>query len=98
MDVVVELGQRAVIGKVAMDQHSPGFYVDQGAEASLAGTRQLVDYIQVCVCVWGGVRRVRGSPAAQVTGAAVGSCSGSQACRQGCLTSTASQQLQQQAC
>lgn len=57
VDVVVELGQRAVIGKVAMDQHSPGFYVDQGAGASLAGTRQVVAYIQV------GLHRVRGPSA-----------------------------------
>lgn len=47
VDVVCELGQRAVIGKVAMDQHGPEIYLDQGADDSLQGARQVVDYVQV---------------------------------------------------
>jgi guanine deaminase len=47
VDVVCELGQRAVVGKTCMDQHGPDSYLDQGAEASLQGTREVVQYIKV---------------------------------------------------
>lgn len=47
VDVVLEVGQRAVIGKVSMDQHSPDFYMDAGAEESLQGARNVVEYIKV---------------------------------------------------
>lgn len=30
-----------------MDQHSPDDYIDAGAEAALAGAREVVDYVQV---------------------------------------------------
>jgi guanine deaminase len=45
-DTVVKLGQRAVLGKVCMDQHSPEHYVDHGAQESLQGAREMVQYIQ----------------------------------------------------
>lgn len=47
-DTVLQLGQRAVIGKVCMDQHGPDFYLDQGVADSLAGAREVVQYVQVC--------------------------------------------------
>ncbi|KAF6259802.1 hypothetical protein COO60DRAFT_974875 [Scenedesmus sp. NREL 46B-D3] len=45
-DVVLQAGQRAVLGKVCMDQHSPEFYTDADAAASLQGTREVVQHIQ----------------------------------------------------
>jgi guanine deaminase len=58
VDVVCELGQRAVVGKTSMDQHGPDLYLDQGVDASLQGTREVVQYIKVrTVCagheLWG---------------------------------------------
>lgn len=55
-DTVVKLGQRAVLGKVCMDQHSPENYVDQGTQESLQGAREVVQYIQASAgeCVKGG--------------------------------------------
>lgn len=47
VDVVEALGQRAVIGKVCMDQHGPDFYLDTSPEASVQGARDVVSYIQV---------------------------------------------------
>lgn len=50
VDVVLELGQRAVIGKVSMDQHGPDFYMDAGAEESLQGAHSVVEYVKVWRC------------------------------------------------
>jgi len=46
-DVCAEAGQRAVLGKVCMDQHSPDFYTEQGSAVSLAAAGEVVNYIQV---------------------------------------------------
>jgi guanine deaminase len=45
VDCVAASGQRAFIGKVCMDQNSPGNYGDEGSEAALQGTSQLIAYI-----------------------------------------------------
>jgi len=47
VDVVEALGQRAVVGKVCMDQHGPSFYMDPGPEDSIQGARAVVSYIKV---------------------------------------------------
>lgn len=46
-DTCLEHGQRAFVGKVAMDDASqcPDFYRDESAEAALDGTRAFVDYV-----------------------------------------------------
>jgi guanine deaminase len=46
-DICLEKGQRALIGKVAMDnaEECPDYYRDASPEASLEGTRALIDYI-----------------------------------------------------
>lgn len=46
-DICLEKGQRALIGKVAMDdaQGCPDYYRDASPEAALTGTRALIDYI-----------------------------------------------------
>lgn len=46
-DKCLEHGQRAFVGKVAMDDASqcPDFYRDESAEAALDGTRAFVDYV-----------------------------------------------------
>lgn len=46
-DVVEVLGQRAVIGKCCMDQHSPQHYQEPSAEHSLQGARDVAAYIKV---------------------------------------------------
>lgn len=46
-DVVHAAGQRAVIGKCCMDQHSPDSYTEGSAGISLAGAAEVVAYIQV---------------------------------------------------
>jgi guanine deaminase len=53
VDVVLELGQRAVVGKVSMDQHGPDLYLDATAEESLQGVRSVVEYIKVCAVYQG---------------------------------------------
>lgn len=47
-DTCLERGQRALIGKVAMDnaEECPDYYRDASPEASLSGTRDLIDYIR----------------------------------------------------
>jgi guanine deaminase len=48
VDVCLERGQRALIGKVAMDnaETCPDFYRDASPEAAIEGTRALVDYVR----------------------------------------------------
>lgn len=46
-DVVVEAGQRALLGKVCMDQHCPDFYRDGDAASSIQGAREVAQYIRV---------------------------------------------------
>jgi len=47
-DICLERGQRALIGKVAMDNpdECPDYYRDPSPEAALEGTRALIDYIR----------------------------------------------------
>ncbi len=47
VDICVEHGQRALVGKVAMDSEAdcPPYYRDASTEAGLAGTRALIDYV-----------------------------------------------------
>ncbi|OLP60252.1 guanine deaminase [Xaviernesmea oryzae] len=47
VDLCLEKGQRALIGKVAMDhpENCPDFYRDASPEAAIEGTRALIDYI-----------------------------------------------------
>ena len=47
-DLCLELGQRALVGKVAMDDPTtcPPNYRDADAAAALAGTREIIDYIR----------------------------------------------------
>lgn len=47
-DLCLELGQRALVGKVAMDDPAacPDNYRDQSAEDAVAGTRDVIDYIR----------------------------------------------------
>uniref|UniRef100_A0A383W514 Amidohydrolase-related domain-containing protein n=1 Tax=Tetradesmus obliquus TaxID=3088 RepID=A0A383W514_TETOB len=49
-DVLMQAGQRAVLGKVCMDQHSPDFYTDASAEESLAGALEVMQYIKSLNC------------------------------------------------
>ena len=46
-DICLEKGQRALIGKVAMDNPAecPDFYRDASTEAGLAGTHALIEYV-----------------------------------------------------
>lgn len=44
VDIVREQGQRALVGKVNMDRNAPEYYVET-TEASLAGTREFIDYV-----------------------------------------------------
>ncbi|MDC0744819.1 guanine deaminase [Polyangium mundeleinium] len=48
VDTCLEQGQRALVGKVAMDnpQECPDFYRDASTEAGLQGTRALLDYVR----------------------------------------------------
>jgi len=48
VDTCLEQGQRALVGKVAMDnaQQCPDFYRDASTEAGLEGTRSLIDYVR----------------------------------------------------
>jgi guanine deaminase len=47
-DIVAKKGQRAVIGKVAMDDadQCPDFYRDQTTQSGLDGTRELIEYVR----------------------------------------------------
>lgn len=47
-DTCLKFGQRAVIGKVAMDNHAecPDYYRDQDAETSIEGTASFIDYVK----------------------------------------------------
>jgi guanine deaminase len=47
-DIALEKGQRALVGKVAMDNidECPDFYRDATTAAGLEGTRELIEYIQ----------------------------------------------------
>ncbi|HWU60417.1 MAG TPA: guanine deaminase [Ensifer sp.] len=46
-DICLEKGQRALVGKVAMDhpENCPDYYRDVSADAAVEGTRALIDYI-----------------------------------------------------
>jgi guanine deaminase len=48
VDICLEKGQRALIGKVAMDNadECPDYYRDMSTAAALEGTRELIDYIR----------------------------------------------------
>jgi guanine deaminase len=48
VDLCLERGQRALVGKVAMDEPAscPAYYRDANAAAGIAGTRDLVDYVR----------------------------------------------------
>ena len=48
VDICLEAGQRALIGKVAMDdaRQCPDYYRDASVAAALRGTRDLIDYIR----------------------------------------------------
>lgn len=47
VDICLEKGQRALVGKVAMDNPAecPDYYRDASAEDAIAGTRALIDYV-----------------------------------------------------
>jgi len=48
VDICLETGQRALVGKVAMDdpEACPDYYRDTSAEEAVAGTRALIDYVR----------------------------------------------------
>ncbi len=48
VDACLDRGQRAFVGKVAMDnpEECPAFYRDASVEAGLAGTRGVIDYVR----------------------------------------------------
>ncbi|MDO6963344.1 guanine deaminase [Rhizobium alvei] len=48
VDICLEKGQRALVGKVAMDhpENCPDFYRDASPEEAIAGTRALIDYVR----------------------------------------------------
>jgi guanine deaminase len=47
-DICIEKGQRALIGKVAMDHpdQCPDYYRDESVDAAVSGTTDLIDYIR----------------------------------------------------
>ncbi|KAK4444942.1 Metallo-dependent hydrolase [Podospora aff. communis PSN243] len=45
-DLCLAAGQRALVGRVCMDQLSPAYYRDESPEASLAATRESIAYIE----------------------------------------------------
>eukprot|EP00878_Enallax_costatus_P005576 GHUV01005849.1.p1 GENE.GHUV01005849.1~~GHUV01005849.1.p1 ORF type:complete len:308 (+),score=28.16 GHUV01005849.1:266-1189(+) len=49
-DILKQEGQRAVLGKVCMDQHSPDYYVEQDTAASIQGARDVAQYIKDLQC------------------------------------------------
>lgn len=44
VDVCLEMGQRALIGKCNMDRNSPDWYIDDSVEESLRETREFIEY------------------------------------------------------
>ncbi|KAI9276759.1 guanine deaminase [Phascolomyces articulosus] len=46
VDTIEQLGQRAYVGKVNMDQNSPDFYIEESTQASLDDTRAFIEYTQ----------------------------------------------------
>lgn len=44
VDVCLDLGQRALVGKCNMDRNAPDWYRDSSAEASVSETRDFIDY------------------------------------------------------
>jgi len=48
VDICLDKGQRALVGKVAMDNEAecPDYYRDASAEAAIDGTRALIDYVR----------------------------------------------------
>jgi guanine deaminase len=46
VDIIEQLGQRAFVGKVNMDQNCPDFYIEESTETSLADTRAFIEYVQ----------------------------------------------------
>ena len=44
-NIIHSLGQRAFIGKVCMDQHSPQDYIEPSSEASVQATLDIIDHI-----------------------------------------------------
>ena len=48
VDICLEAGQRALVGKVAMDNadECPDYYRDASAEVAIEGTRSLIDYVR----------------------------------------------------
>ena len=48
VDTCIEKGQRALIGKVSMDNvdECPDYYLDASPEAAIEGTRALIDYVR----------------------------------------------------
>ncbi|WP_417307680.1 guanine deaminase [Devosia sp.] len=48
VDICLERGQRALVGKVAMDdpESCPDYYRDASAAAGVAGTRAVIDYVR----------------------------------------------------
>ena len=48
VDVLEEMGQRAVLGKVSMNQHSPEFYIE-GTKEGLEAAEEVAVYIKVRV-------------------------------------------------
>ena len=49
VDICLEKGQRALVGKVAMDDPAscPDYYRDASPEEAVAGTRALIDYVRI---------------------------------------------------
>ncbi|KAK3898577.1 hypothetical protein C8A05DRAFT_18876, partial [Staphylotrichum tortipilum] len=45
-DLCLAAGQRALVGRVCMDQLSPDYYRDVSPEAAMAATRESIDYIR----------------------------------------------------
>ncbi|KAI8984027.1 guanine deaminase [Mycotypha africana] len=45
VDIIEQLGQRAYVGKVNMDQNSPDFYIEE-TDSSLNDTRAFIQYVQ----------------------------------------------------
>lgn len=52
VDICLDQGQRALVGKVVMDDPAacPEDYRDEGAAAGIAGTRALIDYVRSHPC------------------------------------------------
>jgi guanine deaminase len=44
-DILIELGQRAFVGKVCMDRNAPDYYVEPSTEASIQSTKEFIEYV-----------------------------------------------------